>query len=167
MLNYKPAIIIDWYEFVKKINGNIREFIGEIEENRKKLKVASGYVYDNNISRFRNRYDDEFLFYISEKKQRNSISDIFEEINVFEIYVWSIADISVATEILTNENKKEVIEKISDRCNLWSLGKICCCDCGKIAEYEKIKNNTYFAGIYCQECWERKWKKIEAEETYD
>jgi hypothetical protein len=167
MLNYKPAMIIDWYEFIKKINGDIREFISEIEENRKKLRITSGYAFDNNVSRFRNMYDDEFLFYISEKEKKNEETSNFEKKNVFEVHVWDVSDRSIISVILTNENKKEVIAKISDCCNLWSLGKIHCSDCDKVMDYAENKNNRYFAGIYCKECWERKWKKIEAEETYD
>ncbi len=167
MLNYKPAMIIDWYEFSKNLNGNIRGFIDEIEDNRKKLRAASGYAFDNNISRFRNMYDDEFLFIINEKTKKNEETNKFEKTNIFEVYVWNISDISVISIVLTNENKKEVIAKISDYCNLWSLGKIHCSDCDKIMDYEETKNNRYFGGIYCKECWEGKWKKIEAEETYD
>ena len=46
-------------------------------------------------------------------------------------------------------------------------GLVFCSECGSLQEYEKIKYNQYFAGVYCKECWDREIKDIEANETYD
>lgn len=46
-------------------------------------------------------------------------------------------------------------------------GLIKCADCGKLVKYEDIRNNRFFAGLYCDECWEREWKEVEANETYN
>ena len=53
-------------------------------------------------------------------------------------------------------------EKISNKLE----GKINCSDCGKIISEKEIAGR-YFAGQYCKECWEGKWKEIESKETYN
>ena len=41
-----------------------------------------------------------------------------------------------------------------------------CSDCEVAMSKDEIAGR-YFAGVYCSDCWERKWKAIEAAETYD
>lgn len=46
-------------------------------------------------------------------------------------------------------------------------GLVPCSDCKKIIPKEKIAGH-YFAGIYCDDCWNHHgWKEKEANETYD
>jgi len=60
------------------------------------------------------------------------------------------------------EGVKEVFARIA----LIDKGKAHCSDCQEIMDVDKI-GGRYFAGIYCQSCWEREWKAIEAKETYN
>lgn len=41
-----------------------------------------------------------------------------------------------------------------------------CSDCDKTIKKDEIAGR-YFAGIYCSDCWNRKWKAVEAKETYN
>lgn len=41
-----------------------------------------------------------------------------------------------------------------------------CSDCGKPLPEGKCAG-SYFAGVYCKDCWERKWRVIEAAEDYE
>ena len=41
-----------------------------------------------------------------------------------------------------------------------------CCECGKEIAFSEIAGK-YFAGVYCKDCWENKWKEIEAKEDYN
>lgn len=41
-----------------------------------------------------------------------------------------------------------------------------CSDCGKPLSEGKCAGR-YFAGVYCQDCWKRKWRAIEAAEDYE
>lgn len=65
-------------------------------------------------------------------------------------------------EVPTPEEVREIINTIQDYCE----GKICCSDCGRQICIDEIAGK-YFAGVYCKDCWESKWKAIEARETYD
>lgn len=61
--------------------------------------------------------------------------------------------------------KFEVKHAITDLLN----GIIHCSDCGKPMDRNEVKGykRHYFAGAYCQTCWDSKWKAIEARETYN
>ena len=65
---------------------------------------------------------------------------------------------------------KSVVQVATDlavnRFNDWLNGFVRCCDCGKLITREDVAG-SYFAGVYCTDCWEGKWKAIEANETYD
>lgn len=56
----------------------------------------------------------------------------------------------------------DIFEAIQDNEN----GVVRCSDCGKKITKDKIAGR-YFAGVYCQECWDTTWKDIEARETYE
>jgi hypothetical protein len=49
----------------------------------------------------------------------------------------------------------------------FSMGIVRCSDCGSKQKFSLIERNRYFAGIYCDDCWNRKWKAIEAKEDYN
>lgn len=51
---------------------------------------------------------------------------------------------------------------LKNRCD----GIVHCSDCKKEMKVEYIAGR-YFAGIYCKDCWEGKWKAIEAKEDYN
>ena len=55
------------------------------------------------------------------------------------------------------------IEKVTDD---YLKGVVKCSDCKKTILESEIAGR-YFAGIYCEDCWNSKWKKIEEKETYD
>lgn len=69
------------------------------------------------------------------------------------------------SKLSTDENIKKMVEYFDD----YLAGFIHCSDCGKkfpAAECAHYRR-SYFAGRYCQDCWDNKWKAIEAKETYD
>lgn len=57
---------------------------------------------------------------------------------------------------------KEMYQRMSDYTN----GIIHCADCGNTLKLHE-PHGTYFAGHFCDDCWERKWKAIAAAETYE
>ena len=55
-------------------------------------------------------------------------------------------------------------EQLKERCDLYMKDKAVCCRCGKIINRnERQTYKTWFAGIYCNDCWtnedekERNW----------
>lgn len=71
----------------------------------------------------------------------------------------------LAQSISKNLNDYYNLER--EAVKLFQDGKIHCADCGKLMNYEENRSHRYFAGLYCDECWNGKWKAIEAEETYN
>lgn len=62
----------------------------------------------------------------------------------------------------TNDFIKWLYQIIDD----YSHGVIHCSDCKKPISKGEIAGR-YFAGVYCSDCWNNKWKAIEAEEDYN
>lgn len=51
--------------------------------------------------------------------------------------------------------------------SLFECGFVDCANCGRSIKYSENRDHRYYAGIYCLECWETKYKKIAEEENYD
>lgn len=66
-------------------------------------------------------------------------------------------------DILSNENYKILSEKSI----MWMNGKMNCSKCKCEIDYKENSRHRYFAGIYCQSCWDGGMKQIEAQETYN
>lgn len=86
--------------------------------------------------------------------------------NYKEIYVWANGgNISLYS-------KKDVVsidcmpQIITDVIIDWLNGYVHCSDCDTRIKKSDIAGG-YFAGVYCQKCWNGKWKEIEAQENYD
>lgn len=60
----------------------------------------------------------------------------------------------------------EFIEWIEELTYEYCNNIIHCSDCRKVMQKKDIAG-SFFAGIYCKECWERTWKEREARENYD
>jgi len=156
MINYIAVPVINYVEFSNKLKGNLNEFIDELELIRKQLKEVSGCKYDNSHHRFSNIRGTEFRF------------QLFESLNGFNISVWdATGSISIFSEKMPNESKQQTITDIMMICNKWDMGQVRCSDCLNWMDFNENKSHKYFSGIYCPECWERKWKAVEAKENYN
>lgn len=156
-IDYEPLMVIDWYYFTRAIAGNLKEFKDGIEEQRKVLKEASGYYWDNGIASFRYGIDT-FKFMLSDFKSS------------WELSVWDASgSISLFTETIpsTSQAKREFMDMLTNVCNMWRKREMFCSDCGKVISYTENMSHSYFASVFCTDCWERKWKAIEAKENYN
>ena len=85
-----------------------------------------------------------------------------------EIYFWtedgmtSLAVVKYNKDTTFSEVYNVLNQCMLDYCN----GIIHCSECGEPMQKGKYAGR-YFAGVYCQKCWDGKWKEIEANETYD
>jgi hypothetical protein len=85
----------------------------------------------------------------------------------YEGYLW---DSTGGTCLCSGENYKSIeeFEKEKDIAIAnWEQGKLRCSHCGEIIDYAENSGHRYFAGIYCQHCWDTKYREIEANETYN
>jgi hypothetical protein len=134
----------------------------------KELKKLSGYSFDNPHLLYSNIYGNLFSIHIH-----------FADVNrvnksqKWEISIWDEkGSTSIGTIFQPVENKET--DKLLDN-NYKELSRLTenfskeimqCSNCGKEIKKSEIAGR-YFAGIYCQHCWDTKYKAIEAQETYD
>lgn len=68
---------------------------------------------------------------------------------------------------LSEKERRGLVNGVVKRMEEFSVGYIHCSDCGEKIKYHDETGGRYFAGIYCQKCWDGKWKAIEAKENYN
>lgn len=91
--------------------------------------------------------------------------------NVFEIHLWDSTGLCALGGWTVIQAPDEIIGKemqkaIREACELFVQGKLHCSDCREVILKSEIAG-SYFAGKYCEKCWEGKWRAIEAKETYN
>jgi hypothetical protein len=177
-INFTPSIVIG-------INNLERIPLIELETNnkdgvynvvRKAIKPIVNYGWDSGILRVSNIYGDEFSISIFLGKNKGIPSgwniNIWNHMGSSTIGVWN-------KPYKDNDDKltREEISDIKKRLEEYSHHIQHCSDCSstmptgkdikKTEEHQKEYGGMYFAGRYCLDCWERKWKAIEAKETYE
>jgi len=134
----------------------------------KELKRLSGYSFDNRHLYFSNIYGGLFAINIHFQDKTRLSSRIYWEITLWDergfTSVGCITQdvIDKETDRLSNESYKQ----LSSLTEKYTKGIITCSNCGKEINRVEIAGR-YFAGVYCTDCWETKYKAIEAKETYD
>lgn len=164
MIKVKPYIVVDYITFIRRFMGDLDEFIADLEEVRVAVKEATNYQDSTGNMRMSNSSGTEFAFHLRKHKHFGT-GDTWHEISIWD----SRGNTSIISFVISTslDERKEQLVKLMRLCSEFAAGQVHCHDCGKLAKYEDIKRNRYFAGIYCDECWERKWKEIEAKETYN
>lgn len=143
-----PVIVIHYDNLCKFILEASSSLPGELEEVRKTIKQASLYRWDNNIFRFQILTGQEFVFHLSKTS----------------INVWDYTrDTAVGVYGLTREE----LNRMNEECHKFTQGMKKCSSCHEWISIEENKTHRYFAGLYCQICWDNKYKAIEAKETYN
>jgi len=168
MINYVAPMVINYMEFSSMLEGDLRKLIEELETIRKELKKVSGYTYDNSHFRFSDICGTEFSFQIRERSRWDDKERKFNGIGVFDLSVWDYSGgTSIFEGVIPENNRKEFIKKVMGFADRWTRGEKQCDGCGKWISYKENQSHRYFAGIYCTECWENKWKDIEERENYE
>lgn len=92
------------------------------------------------------------------------------EVGTASFHVW---DEQGAESILTIEHGPwndaptvSLLDSLYNTIKDYENGIIYCSDCGKPINKSEIAG-SYFAGRYCEHCWNTKWRDIEARETYE
>lgn len=157
---FTPVIVFNRYEFEKLLSKNLHIVIDDLEILRKSAKEFSGYNWDNSHFKFENIYGDTFNFII------------FENNNTYSFHAWdntggeSIATFFTEGTCLSKNDIANILT-ISEQ---YSEGKIHCSHCGTIINREEARKagRTYFAGVYCVDCWNNKgFAQMSAYENYE
>lgn len=128
----------------------LKDFLFEFVEFRNKL-LGSHYA---NQEVYLMRENRRFAFYFS------SVNDTFK---LWDDYSRFLGEFKINSKDIPSVEFIKWIEKVTDD---YLRGVVKCSDCKKTILENEIAGR-YFAGIYCEDCWNSKWKKIEEKETYD
>jgi translation initiation factor 2 beta subunit (eIF-2beta)/eIF-5 len=97
------------------------------------------------------------------------------EDNIFPIMIcggyldlWSKDDETLGHVKTTKDDipDDKFINKVKEILDNYINGYVHCSDCGKLIKKEDIAGR-YFSSSFCSDCWNRKWKDIESNETYE
>lgn len=143
---------------------------------RQAIKPVVNYNWDNHILRITNIFGDEFCIHVYLGKIKGTPSN-------WEITLWDYhGSVTVGvwkkkyesdSDCLTNDEIRDIKKRLDE----FSYHVLHCSDCQstmpsdetikKTEHHEKEYGGQYFAGHFCKDCWERKWKAIEAKENYN
>ena len=126
-------------------------------------KIAKGYLENkpHNYPHFTINGEQFVLYAQQSTKDKNKFRVcLWYENGMSSLY----SDDFPATKTL-EENLNIAAERLVDYLN----GYVHCSDCGAKFPASEVEgyHRSYFAGKYCQHCWDTKWAAIEAQETYD
>lgn len=149
-----------------KEDDSIEKTMIRINAFEKEVKEVADHGWGNQHLFIKNSYGDLFKFMLSKEYLSGGRTN-----NLYVLTLWSYNDHSLGHFILKDkyciENKDVVLDKVAKRTERFSQGYVPCSNCEKEEKIKDIEKNRYFAGIYCNECWERKYKAIEAKENYN
>ena len=164
MITCTPYIVVDYMTFQNGMMGDIDKFVEELKEAGDAVKVAVDHRWANPNIRFSNIYGAEFAFGLY------GHTHLITKQTWYDLSVWdNTGNTSIISGIVPEDisERRDFVKKVLDTSEIFTAGKIHCSDCGKVVNYQEVSRNRYFAGIYCNECWEGKWKAIEAKENYN
>lgn len=168
MISYIAPMVFSQMDFIKLLKSDLSEFMKNLESNRVALKEISGYYYDNSHYRFTNGYGEEFTFQINEASTWNNKTRSYDKLGIFSINVWDYIGLNeIFKGTIPQNDRQDFINEMMEASTKWSHGEKRCNDCGKWINYKENISHRYFAGVYCLDCWVRKWKAVEAAENYN
>lgn len=154
-------------------NRNIFRSMQDFEVTFKELeKILNSYVKWRNES-FGRHCDNNEYYLVRENKRFAFLIDCSDYShpkcklkNTF--HIWDDFSQSLGTFVIDPKlpPTDAFIEWIENITKEYCDGDIHCSGCGKQIKQKEIAGR-YFAGIYCKDCWENKYKDIEAKETYE
>lgn len=133
-----------------------------------KFKKICSYKWANSNVKWSNVYGHLFSIQVHKIKYSYKSTKLGWNIHIWD-HTGTTTIISLIQSVKDENNDyltKDNYKLICNSTERFVKGFINCSDCGN--EIKQIeKGGRYFAGTYCQECWDRKWKEIEARETYN
>lgn len=151
-------------------NRNIFKVMQEFEMTFKELHdILDSYVKWRNEAFGRHCSNSEY-YLVRENKRFAFLVAVNPRDNIFSLWDDFSQSLGSFKVDINKPPKDDFIEWIENTTKEYCENKIHCSDCGKEIVNDRCDGGIagrYFAGIYCKDCWERKWKAIEANENYD
>lgn len=159
-MNHNLKIIISTYDLITKLEGDLNDLILELNSIKKHYKSIANYWQGDDIFRVRNIFGTEFSFLVTQDKYMEN-----------DIYVLSVWDYTGNTLVfagkIPDKNRVSFIRSFEKAIDNYSNGIIKCGECKKDISYQQNRSHRHFAAIYCDNCWNSKWKAIEEKENYN
>jgi hypothetical protein len=150
----KPTLQVDYRTFERECREKgTMETWNFLVEKWKACQEVVNYKWDTTAIRITNIFGQAFAMHINK-----STLSLWNESGHVSLDTYTMTEFGFA-----EGEFKRMIETMND----WTRGLAPCSECGEKIEYHKSQGRTYFAGIYCSNCWETKYKAIEASESYN
>ena len=62
---------------------------------------------------------------------------------------------------------ENALDVLSETMSNYEKGYIKCAECGKLVSLEEVEYHRYYAALFCNDCWNNKWKAIRAKDRCD
>ena len=151
---FKPNIVFNYAQFKDMFMGDLKQLQKEFGQLKKAVNTLFNR-YNSSISiRVSNIFGEEFTFALYGKT----------------INLWNSSggtSLGFATLSDNLSVRKEQLQNIIKKLEKFSNGIIECGLCGKDMNYQENLSHRYFAGLYCQTCWNDEMKEIESKENYN
>lgn len=159
IIQVTQRILLDkplWY-FDKSNEG------GDLQVMFDKLKEATGYRFDNDHTVWSDIYGNLRAISIHGASHKKTwVIQIWDEKGQTSILGLTQPMIDRDTDVMTRDN----YDKLSSASEKFMRGKVACSACSK--ETDSVGNGRrFYAGIYCEACWENTYKKQAASENYN
>ncbi|KKK73003.1 hypothetical protein LCGC14_2898200, partial [marine sediment metagenome] len=156
-----------------------------LKDRFRAIKLITGYEWDNTHLYLKNTHGDLYAISFNEigcpngsinyKKYSKLFHDNLMSNNIVEFHIWTQGGTcTIYGKVFMIKSfisciPESIMVNIKDSVNSYSKDKtLSCSDCGvKIHHKTDEVGGHYFAGIYCNSCWNRHWKAVEAKETYN
>jgi len=156
---FEVGVIINWWDFYYLVKNSLFDFVEELDTLRRDVNKTFSTTYTTPVY-VGNAYGELFQIYLNYFKASPGFVSLTFYDSKGSLTVWS-------GKFFDGDDHKSKLQDISKAINDFSVGNINCSDCGSQQKLSDIQNNRYFGGIYCDGCWNGKWKEIEAKETYN
>lgn len=159
----------------KKIEQALKKAVGSMYDNARLMLSVNGYLFsfdiyrescaEGSIAHKTYKSHPDFKFYGEPVWGKSRLT------NVFTWHMWNVrGSTAIGSGVIVQDPEQPLEEKVCreiiDLADNYTKGKVHCSDCGKVMNRDDIAGR-YFAGVYCDDCWNGKWKAIEAAENYN
>jgi len=139
-----PTIGIDYRTFKRQCDkdGTMNTW-NSLVEQWETCQNAVGYKWDTANIRLVNIFGDSFAI------------DVYKTRDIITLTMWdSRGHVALGTYTMAEYGFKDF--EFNRLCNTminWSKGIMPCSGCGKEIDYQKYRNQSRYAGVYCDDCF--------------
>ena len=155
----QPIASIDYREFYRAVNQyGTMETDQELKRLWKECQKVMDYKWDTPAIHISNIFGTSFTAHIYQNNKGKITLTLWDDRGHVSLGSYLMQEYGFQGTEFT---------RLCDVMNDWTRGFMPCSHCGKRINYQDNSSHSYFAGIYCLECWDKTYKAKEAKETYN